>query len=215
MRAKRRAGAHRSALRALIVIAGAAWIGAVCAAPAYGWTFSGGNGASLFVARESSDSVDATAVVYRNSGGASSAHYLNGSYLSTVAGGLFVPLRAYATTVTIPAEVRYVSVPVLPSYAYLVVMSDGSKAYYGPGFAQPVYLSQYASVLPTSSNAVSVVGTVAAAITSMSADTTMSVAGTLPVSVTAIGGVESGGLDVAFAAVFVVAGCAIGWAVRP
>lgn len=167
--------------RFLTVVAGAALALVASAAPAYAWTFSGGNGASLFVARESSDSVDATAVVYRATVGATTANYLSGVYVTTTGVSPFVALRAAATTVTIPAAVRYVSVPVLPSYAYLVVMSDGSKAYYGPGFAQPVYLSQFASVLPTSNNAVSIVGTVQAAITSMAADTTMSVSGTLPV----------------------------------
>jgi len=186
---------------------------AAVAVPAFGWTFSGGNGANIEFHREVADAhTTETVYVYRNSAAPSSGEYLAGTFCTTTTAGTFYTLRNNPTTVTIPAMVHRVSVAVLPSNAYMVwVPSADERWFFGPGMAQPIYMSQYASTLPTSSSAVSVIGTVAAAITSMAADTTMSVNGTIPVDWWSGFTVESGLPGAVFALICMYIGGAVVW----
>lgn len=181
---------------------------------AQAWTFGTTIYGGIQFTREASDTADETLFVYTNSNGPTSAQWRAGSYVSTAAGGLFQ--GATMTSVTVLSQCRQVNFQVTPGYAYLVSNQDGSERAFMNGVrAQPVYLSNYNAFAQVATLPVSVTGTVAAAITSMAADTTMSVSGTLPVSVASIGGTSSDALDLILAGAVVVGGCAVGWAVSP
>lgn len=170
-------------------------------AVASAWSVTGGNGATLDITREASDTASASFLVYRIVAVPTSGQWANGSYCATTGTGAMFA-GAASVTVLMPSEVQRISYNALARYAHLIYEpSSGSRWFFSAGMPTPVYLTGAADAVALTSipvtGAVSVVNT--DAVRSSVVSVALDGSGTLPVSVDSLGGVDSSGLGVGVA----------------
>lgn len=166
---------------------GALLIGAVLVAlaagtaPVHAWTVEGLESGGVLLSREASDTGTAVFYMYRRSGTPTANQYANGSFDNTDSAGFF-NASAVVQTITVDANTQSISYRAAAGQAILVEGSTARAFFFAPDYySKPVYLTSGGAVYSAfaTSTPVTVLN---------SAGSTVSVAGTLPVDVSAIGG---------------------------
>jgi hypothetical protein len=206
---------------------------------AVGWEIGGGGGATITIQRSVEDTADAEFTVYRQAGSPNTYQWTNGYWYTFVPSTAFFYNVSPSVVTTIPASCGLVTWNAIGSYSHLVVnKTTGEWWFIGAGHPEPVYLakSQLDATMATSTvvrvpdtspvsivgtpgvsvlgtPGVSVVGTVAADVHALTLEESVSVDGTLPVTVAGVGDVDSEGLTLAVGVGAVLMGVGVGRAV--